>query len=171
VDTAKIGRKSGKARVANLTAEKLTTAGRNAVQARWERYYKAHPENFAQKKRGESIQKKIDVRGTGCPRMPNRNVREILDLLGLHAFWARSSRRRAILGGGIGPVSLLLRCLAKFLGPLSCSGLQAQIAWARAPKSFCWAATIFGRVDIRVQVRLVNGWRRSGGARGGERTS
>jgi hypothetical protein len=50
IDTAKIGRKGGKARAANLSAEELAAAGRKAVNARWTVYYKLHPEKLKAKR-------------------------------------------------------------------------------------------------------------------------
>ena len=41
---ARLGRKGGLARAANLSAEEQSEIGRNAVAARWARYYAAHPE-------------------------------------------------------------------------------------------------------------------------------
>lgn len=49
IDTAKIGRKGGKARAANLSSEELAAASRKAADARWAAYYKAHPEKLKAK--------------------------------------------------------------------------------------------------------------------------
>ena len=37
------GKKGGAARAANMTPEERSEAARMAVQARWARYYEAHP--------------------------------------------------------------------------------------------------------------------------------
>jgi len=44
IDTAEIGRKGGEARARNLTPKQRSQAARQAVQARWDRYYAEHPE-------------------------------------------------------------------------------------------------------------------------------
>jgi hypothetical protein len=49
VDVTELGRKGGKARAENLTAEQLSEASRQAVQARWEKYYREHPEKLKAK--------------------------------------------------------------------------------------------------------------------------
>ena len=49
VDTAKIGKKGGKARAANLSEAELSAAGSKAIKARWDAYYKAHPEKLKAK--------------------------------------------------------------------------------------------------------------------------
>jgi hypothetical protein len=53
VDTAKIGRKGGHARAANLSAEERSSSASGAAKARWDAYYKAHPDKLkAKKERG-----------------------------------------------------------------------------------------------------------------------
>jgi hypothetical protein len=49
VDTAKIGRKGGNARAANMNDEELSAAGSKAVKARWDAYYKLHPDKLKAK--------------------------------------------------------------------------------------------------------------------------
>jgi hypothetical protein len=46
VDTRKIGAKGGRARAANLSAKELQASARAAVLARWEQYYRDHPEKL-----------------------------------------------------------------------------------------------------------------------------
>ena len=54
VDTRKIGAKGGKARAANLSAKELSEAARTAVKARWEQYYRDHPEKLKARKEREA---------------------------------------------------------------------------------------------------------------------
>jgi hypothetical protein len=54
VDTKKIGAKGGKARAANLSAKELSESARNAVKARWEQYYRDHPEKLKARKEREA---------------------------------------------------------------------------------------------------------------------
>jgi hypothetical protein len=54
VDTKKIGAKGGKARAANLSAKELSAAGLAAVSARWEQYYRDHPEKLKARKEREA---------------------------------------------------------------------------------------------------------------------
>jgi hypothetical protein len=49
VDTAKIGRKGGLARAANLSAKEMKEANRNAALARWDAYYAANPDKLKAK--------------------------------------------------------------------------------------------------------------------------
>jgi hypothetical protein len=49
VDTAKIGKKGGEARAANLSDAELSAAGSKAVKARWDAYYKLHPDKLKAK--------------------------------------------------------------------------------------------------------------------------
>jgi hypothetical protein len=49
LDVTELGRAGGHARAAALTDDQLSAAGRNAVNARWDAYYKAHPEKLSAK--------------------------------------------------------------------------------------------------------------------------
>jgi hypothetical protein len=49
VDVTELGRKGGHARAANLSEAELSAAGSKAVNARWEAYYKAHPDKLKAK--------------------------------------------------------------------------------------------------------------------------
>jgi hypothetical protein len=49
VDVTELGRKGGHARAANLSDVELSAAGSKAVNARWEAYYKAHPDKLKAK--------------------------------------------------------------------------------------------------------------------------
>jgi hypothetical protein len=49
VDVTEMGRAGGRARAANLSASELSAAGRKAIKARWDAYYKAHPEKLKAK--------------------------------------------------------------------------------------------------------------------------
>ena len=42
----RLGSKGGMARARCLTAEQLSDAGREAVRARWAKYYREHPEKL-----------------------------------------------------------------------------------------------------------------------------
>lgn len=53
VDVTELGRRGGMATAANRTAQERTEAARKAIQARWERYYKEHPEK-RKKRAGKS---------------------------------------------------------------------------------------------------------------------
>ena len=44
VDMTELGRKGGRARAAKLGPKKLRAAARKAIKARWEKYYREHPE-------------------------------------------------------------------------------------------------------------------------------
>jgi hypothetical protein len=44
IDVTELGRKGGHARAAALGSRKLRAAGRKAANARWEKYYREHPE-------------------------------------------------------------------------------------------------------------------------------
>lgn len=50
VDVTELGRAGGHARAANLSEKELSTAGVNAAKARWDAYYKLHPEKLAAKR-------------------------------------------------------------------------------------------------------------------------
>lgn len=68
IDTAKIGRKGGKARVANMSAEALSEANRSAVEARWARYYAKNPDKLKLKQEREAqAQKKKRARAKKRP--------------------------------------------------------------------------------------------------------
>ncbi len=62
VDVTELGRLGGMARAANLSADELSQAGRNAVQARWDAYYKAHPEKLKAKLEKEARKRKKRVK-------------------------------------------------------------------------------------------------------------
>lgn len=50
VDVTEMGRAGGRARAANLSEAELSAAGAKAIKARWDAYYKLHPEKLAAKK-------------------------------------------------------------------------------------------------------------------------
>ena len=58
VDTAKIGRKGGRARAANLSATERSSSASDAAKARWDAYYAANPDKLkaklAKKKRAKA---------------------------------------------------------------------------------------------------------------------
>lgn len=54
VDVTEIGRKGGQARAANLTDKELADSARTASKARWEQYYKDHPEKFKARQEREA---------------------------------------------------------------------------------------------------------------------
>jgi hypothetical protein len=49
VDVTELGRKGGHARAAALSDAELSAAGSKAIKARWDAYYKAHPEKLKAK--------------------------------------------------------------------------------------------------------------------------
>lgn len=49
VDVTELGRKGGQARAAAMSAEEMSEAGRTAVNARWDEYYRQHPEKLAER--------------------------------------------------------------------------------------------------------------------------
>ena len=49
-----MGRRGGKARAETLSAEELSDQGRNAIAARWEQYYRDHPEKLKARKEREA---------------------------------------------------------------------------------------------------------------------
>jgi hypothetical protein len=57
VDVTEMGRAGGKATAANRTAKERSAAARNAIKARWDAYYKAHPEKVKTKRTGASRKK------------------------------------------------------------------------------------------------------------------
>ena len=54
IDVTESGRKGGKARARNLSAEELTAGARTAVKARWEKYYRDHPDKLKARKEREA---------------------------------------------------------------------------------------------------------------------
>jgi hypothetical protein len=58
VDVTEIGRKGGQARAANLTDKELAESARTASNARWEQYYRDHPEKL-------KARKELEARKTG----------------------------------------------------------------------------------------------------------
>ena len=54
VDTRKIGAKGGRARAANLSERELKAASKAAATARWERYYRDHPEKLKARQEREA---------------------------------------------------------------------------------------------------------------------
>ena len=56
VDTRKIGAKVGKARAENLTEKELAEGARLASKARWEQYYRDHPEKLKARHEREARQ-------------------------------------------------------------------------------------------------------------------
>ena len=65
IDVTKAGRLGGLARAENLSESELSEAGRKAVQARWDAYYKAHPEKLKAKKEREKRKKEAAARTHG----------------------------------------------------------------------------------------------------------
>jgi len=49
IDTAKIGKKGGDARAANLSADARSKSAGEASRARWAAYYKLHPDKLRAK--------------------------------------------------------------------------------------------------------------------------
>ena len=49
IDVTELGRAGGHARAANLSKAELSAAGSKAIAARWEQYYKDHPEKLKAK--------------------------------------------------------------------------------------------------------------------------
>jgi hypothetical protein len=54
IDVTELGRAGGKATAANRTAKQRSAAARTAIKARWDAYYKAHPEKLKTKRSGAS---------------------------------------------------------------------------------------------------------------------
>jgi len=50
VDVTELGRKGGRARAKKLTSAERRESARKAIQARWEKYYQAHPEKLKTKR-------------------------------------------------------------------------------------------------------------------------
>jgi hypothetical protein len=68
VDVEALGRKGGLATAANRTRAERKAAATAAINARWEKYYKAHPEKLkeklerkARKRRGDSRRARADT--------------------------------------------------------------------------------------------------------------
>jgi len=57
VDVDKLSRAGGRARALALSPEERKEAARKAVQARWDAYYKAHPEKRKTARTGASRKK------------------------------------------------------------------------------------------------------------------
>ena len=53
VDVVELGRKGGQATAANRTPAERKAAAALAIKARWDAYYKAHPEKLKAKKEKE----------------------------------------------------------------------------------------------------------------------
>jgi hypothetical protein len=49
VDVTEMGRAGGHARAASLSEAELSAAGSKAIAARWDKYYKLHPEKLKAK--------------------------------------------------------------------------------------------------------------------------
>jgi len=59
VDVAEIGSLGGSARAANLSPEQRKAAAMKAINARWDAYYKAHPEKLKAKLEREARKGKV----------------------------------------------------------------------------------------------------------------
>ena len=55
VDVTEIGRKGGQARIAAMTEAELSKASSKASRARWEEYYRLHPEKLEERKRRDAV--------------------------------------------------------------------------------------------------------------------
>lgn len=62
VDVTELGRAGGRARAANLSPEELSQAGRAAIKARWDQYYRDHPEKLKERKLREAARGKRENR-------------------------------------------------------------------------------------------------------------
>ena len=49
-----LGRRGGKARAASLSPKELSEQARKAIDARWERYYRDHPEKLKERREREA---------------------------------------------------------------------------------------------------------------------
>jgi hypothetical protein len=58
VDVTELGRAGGLKRAENMTGEQRREAARAAIKARWDRYYKEHPEKLKTKRSAASRKKK-----------------------------------------------------------------------------------------------------------------
>ena len=54
IDVTESGRKGGQARARNLSSKELSAGARTAVKARWEQYYRDHPEKLEARKEREA---------------------------------------------------------------------------------------------------------------------
>ena len=54
IDVTEMGRKGGKATAANRTPEERREAAQRAIKARWDKYYKDHPEKRRRAKKGKA---------------------------------------------------------------------------------------------------------------------
>jgi hypothetical protein len=54
IDVTELGKKGGKARVAGMTGAELAKSASNAATARWEEYYRLHPEKLEERKRRDA---------------------------------------------------------------------------------------------------------------------
>ena len=54
IDVTESGRKGGTARAKNMTAAELSQSASDAASARWEEYYRQHPEKLEEKKRRDA---------------------------------------------------------------------------------------------------------------------
>jgi hypothetical protein len=54
VNVTELGKRGGKARVAAMTATELSKSASNASNARWEEYYRLHPEKLEERKRRDA---------------------------------------------------------------------------------------------------------------------
>jgi hypothetical protein len=69
IDVTESGRKGGKARARNLSPKELTAGARTAANARWEQYYRDHPEKL-------EAQKEREARKTGKMGRPRKAKRK-----------------------------------------------------------------------------------------------
>jgi hypothetical protein len=54
VDVTEMGKLGGKATAASRTPEERVAAARKAIKARWDKYYRDHPEKRKAKKKGKT---------------------------------------------------------------------------------------------------------------------
>lgn len=62
VDVTELGRKGGAARAKNMTPSERTASSSNAASARWEEYYRLHPEKLEERKRRDAARKAAQKR-------------------------------------------------------------------------------------------------------------
>lgn len=60
IDVIAMGRAGGKATAASRTPKERLAAARKAIKARWDKYYKDHPEKLKMKRSGASRKKKAE---------------------------------------------------------------------------------------------------------------
>ena len=70
IDVTESGRKGGLARVAAMTDAELSKSASNAAAARWEEYYRLHPEKLEERKRRDAAKataakRKVKAGGRG----------------------------------------------------------------------------------------------------------